>query len=1146
MFWRISIASLILCLTTIYHLHAQSSFRQKVLPVQQDTLLIDTLSLLPGSVFIHTLTGDSIEVSSYTIDYPKSLLIWIKRPDLTQIHITYRVLSVLFTRKYFNKDPRLIEQEAINNDAFIYQVPKEDNTLFSLSGLNKSGSISRSIGFGNNQDLSVNSDLSLQLAGKLSNDIEISAAISDDNIPIQPDGTTQQINDFDKVFIQFKRKNTSLIAGDYELRRPDSYFMNFFKRTQGGSFSTSFTNAKEWNYKSNISAAVAKGRSARNLFNGIEANQGPYRLTGNNGELYVIILSGTERVYLDGQMLQRGQDNDYVIDYNTAEITFTPRRIITQNSRISAEFEYSDKNYARTLTYFNQEISNKKIAFKLNFYNEQDNRNQPFLQNLNDTQKQFLKGIGNDISLAFYPNVEAVAFSNNEILYKQIDTLGNVGVYVYSTNPNLARYRLGFSFVGQGSGNYKLNNTSAANGRVFEFIAPSNGIKQGNYEPITLLVTPKKQQLITLGVDYRLSKKTLISNEIGFSNNDVNLFSDIGNPDNKGLAYKLKASNEYHLSHKDTIGLKLVTSLNYEFAGEHFKAVERYRSVEFQRDFNLFGQTQRSNEHLGGLSIGLIRDALNQVTYHFNTFIRQGNYNGFQQAVTGNYQWKNNQISYSGNYLTADASLNKSSFLRQNAGISRKFWKLISGIALEKELNRTIDKQNNQLNLASFAFTQLKFYVNSDVSKDNRFKAEYSKRYDKLPFGNELKSSSVADMVMLGLDFTKNPNSVLNISSTYRQVDYSQHIAKQNENTLLGRIEHNLNLWKGFINANTYYELGTGQEPKREFTYLEVQAGQGAYAWNDYNGNGIKELNEFELSRFQDQATFIRIFRPGNEFIQTNYTAINQTLRFSPASVLKNKSNWLSKFSGQSSFKIERKILDQTGLSGFNPFDVRIDAANLVSLNSFFRNTLFFNRNNPIYSIDLNYQNTGGKILLSNGFDTRKREESGVRLRWNILQKTTIGLESKQGIKRFDSELFTRRNYRIKFLEFLPESNYQFSTNFRLTFSGGYITQQNEKSLGGEKTANTRFTTEASYAILKKGLITSRVNFIKNDFSGQSNSPIAYELLDGLQPGNNITWSIGLQRSVANGIQLNVNYEGRKSPGVRSIHTGGVQVRAFF
>src|SRR5690606_1781292 len=119
-----------------------------------------------------------------------------------------------------------------------------------------------------------------------------------------------------------------------------------------------------------------------------------------------------------------------------------------------------------------------------------------------------LKSVGNNIADAVYPNIDSVAFNETEILYRKVDTLGYTDVYVYSVNPLLAKYRVGFSYVGANKGNYRIDVSSTANGRVYVFVPPVANIPQGDYAPVSLLVTPKKQQLFTLNADYKISKKS--------------------------------------------------------------------------------------------------------------------------------------------------------------------------------------------------------------------------------------------------------------------------------------------------------------------------------------------------------------------------------------------------------------------------------------------------------------------------------------------------------------------------------------------------------------------------------------------------------------------------------------------------------------
>lgn len=1116
----------------------------------KDSILVDTLSILPQTFKVY-VQGELLDSSFYKIDFANAVLTWIKKPIADSVKLSYRTFPVLLTQKEYHKDRSIIGLEAMGK-SIIYQPPIQENTLFNFQGIEKSGSISRSVGFGNNQDLSVNSNMALQFAGKIGHDIEISAVISDDNIPIQPDGNTQQINEFDKVFIQLKRNKTKLIVGDYELKRPDSYFMNYFKRTQGAYVANSFKDRNDFNYHTQVAAAVSKGRSARNQFIGEEGNQGPYRLTGNNGEQYVIVLSGTERVFIDGELLHRGQDHDYVMDYNTAEITFTAKRLITRNSRISVEFEYSDKIYGRSLYFVNQDIQTKKLKIGFNFYSEQDNPNRPILQNLSDEQQRFLTGIGNNIDQALYPNVDSAGFSDNEVLYKRIDSLGQQ-VYVYAIDPKIAKYRVGFSYVGKNKGNYILDLNSVANGRVYQFVAPIAGQMQGDYEPVTLLITPKRQQLATLNANYQLSSKSSLFTEIGISNNDINLYSDLNNNKNEGIGYKLVYNQQNRLSGSDSAGLKLNTQISYEFSDATFAPVERYRPVEFDRDFNIKESSLiKSDEHWSTLSLQLFKTDLKQIAYRISSLVRTVDYQGLQQAINAKYTYKGFKLFYDGNLLKSDLDSLSGDFIRQNVFFSKQLKPFEIGMNYQQETNKTLNTAAARaLNLQSFAFNQTDYFIRSNnPAKNTVFQFNYIVRKDKLPFSDKLFDFSRAQTYNARLELNKQGKSPFAITASYRTIDY-MHADSVNKNTetLLSRIDYNLNTIKGFLGLSTFYELGTGQEPKREYIYLEVSAGQGVYAWNDYNGNGVKELNELEIAKFPDEARYIRIFRSTNEFIRSNFSNINQTLKLSPAALFKQKggfSGFVGKFSSISVLRVEKKALADEGGLVLNPYQTRVDAASLVSLTSFLRHSIFFNRMDPRWGVDFNMQNNGSKTLLTGGFDSRDIAERSLRFRWSFIRKANLLFELRSGDKSYRSDLFTDKNYDVNFKEVKPEVGYQFSTDFKWTLNGAYKHQENEKDLGGEKVDNLRLGSEIRYNILKKGTLVSQVNFISNHFSGKSDTPIAYELLDGLQAGKNMTWQIAFQRIISNGIQLNFNYEGRKSEKVKTIHTGGIQVRAFF
>jgi hypothetical protein len=76
--------------------------------------------------------------------------------------------------------------------------------------------------------------------------------------------------------------------------------------------------------------------------------------------------------------------------------------------------------------------------------------------------------------------------------------------------------------------------------------------------------------------------------------------------------------------------------------------------------------------------------------------------------------------------------------------------------------------------------------------------------------------------------------------------------------------------------------------------------------------------------------------------------------------------------------------------------------------------------------------------------------------------------------------------------------------------------------------------------------ISGSINVFLNDFVGDTNTPVAYQMLEGLQAGKNYTWNLLFSKKLSSFLNLNLNYLGRKSERSNTIHTGSIQLRALF
>jgi hypothetical protein len=1141
-------------MTTISCVRGQSKRSVRQYTILADTIVVDTLSLVWGSVSVN-----GMDEKDYLTDHINGRLI-IQNPDVRGRTVTvfFRSYPYRLNKEVKNKSLSIIEKRLYDpvNPFSVAEPISPIETLFSDANLNTYGSISRGISVGNAQSMVVNSNLNLQLSGKLDENIEISASITDQNIPIQPEGNTAQLKEFDKIYIMLKYKNmATVLAGDIETKSTNAYFMRFTRQGQGLQGAVAFhdTDKKKDTtfYKIGLSGSMAKGNFQRQTVTPIESVQGPYQLRGANGETYIMVLAGSERVYINSVLLKRGEDADYVINYNSGEITFTSRQMITKDKRILVEFEYSDRTYARSILHFNTEIHREKAALRFNFYNEQDMKNQPNQFDLTDEQKLFLATIGNNTSNAYIPNIDSVPWQNNEVLYKMTDTLVNGlhydSVFVYSTSSDSACYRLGFSLVGYGNGDYILTQ-NVVNGRVYAWVAPLNGISQGNYAPVLLLVAPKRTQMYSLAVDYMPFKNTFFSVESALSNNDQNTFSPLDNQHNTGGALKIIAENTTPLHKQNPDPLwKMNIKGYYEVKNANFRHIEDYRDVDFARDYNLSDSLRYSTEHFAGISLLFTAKDKGKTGITSDVyFIPLHHYQASNNHVTADFYLKNYKIQFQTKLLNNKQSDYKTLFIQNNETFSKTFKYVEVGIANELELNLYHALLKDTVMPQSFAFNEASFFVKNGeaLSASYQYGIRYANRLEAVTHNGILSANAMAHTLTANFDFVKYINHLLRFNTSYR---YFNVLDSVGENTLLSSLDYQGKFLKGVIQTGTYYEAGSGLEQKNEYSYLQVADGQGNYQWIDYNGNGVEELDEFEIDIYKDHANYIRIWLPSNQYVKTYNNQLIQSLMLRPMAIWRNESGFkkfVARFSNLTTYKTQLKNTLATLWGMINPFSLNNKDTLLIAASNNIRNVFSFNQTSALWGVDIIYNNLHNKTLNINGFELSENYSWVFSGRYNIRKMFTLKSEYQNGWLMRSSEYLQNRNCQIYFNSIEGSFTCQYKTAITLTAIYKYTQKVNKQ--GVEQSYNNNASLEFNYTIAQRGNLLLKASYYYILFHGEASSSIAYEMLEALSPGNNGVFTFLYQTTLWQNLQLNLSYEGRIGENYKMKHLGNIELRAYF
>jgi hypothetical protein len=309
--------------------------------------------------------------------------------------------------------------------------------------------------------------------------------------------------------------------------------------------------------------------------------------------------------------------------------------------------------------------------------------------------------------------------------------------------------------------------------------------------------------------------------------------------------------------------------------------------------------------------------------------------------------------------------------------------------------------------------------------------------------------------------------------------------------------------------------------------------GQGNFVWIDYDDDGVKDLNEFEIPAFGYEANYIRTQVPTADFVSVGTTQAVGSLQWHPKQGFGKK--WSNALNVQSETKHQGNIRYRPGADG-------VADTSIVQSLFLLRDQLQWNVMDPRWGASLAYQWNQSKSGLTLGYEWREEQFISPQLRAGLAEIWSFMPGYKKGWKKVASDFLSNRNYQVEYDAYWLQVQWKPSKAWLIQLQPEW-TQKLTESNGN--VVIKRCVARGQLQGSQRQNWLGEIGFHQISYSGKEQGSVYYDLLEGLQTGENVTWSAQWQTMLGK-LQWSIVYNGRSSRNHSVIHTGTLQVKAVF